>query len=214
MKKNRTPIIIVVLLALGVILLVVKNLDYLVERYQWHKADIATETRHDETLKRYKAGNKLSSTEISQLVAYYYLTSKEDEGIKLLQEIREKQDSYMAYFGLSELYVVKANLEKSVEPHREFISKAYNSLSEGFNKVPDKTLAYFMRAKGYAILGCSEPYMSDIKKSLEESKKVKMVMLADGFYVDQTRFAEAVGNETRQHKDWQGTCLLDEIQKK
>ncbi len=56
--------------------------------------------------------------------------------------------------------------------------------------------------------------MNDIKKALEESKKVKTVMLADGFYVDQTRFAEAVENETKQYKDWHGTCLLDEIQRK
>lgn len=213
MKKNKT-IIIIVFVALVAIVLVVKNLDRFVNWYQWRKSDIGAETRHDETLKKFKTGNKLSSTDISQLVAYYYLTSKEDEGIKLLEEIRAKQDSYMAYFGLSELYVVKANIEKSVEPHREFISKAYNYLSEGFNKVPDKTLAYFMRAKGYAILGCSEPYKDDIKKSLEESKKVKTVMLADGFYVDQTRFAEAVENETKQHKDWQATCLLYEIQRK
>jgi len=214
LKKNKTAIIVALIIAFVAIVLVYKNLDRLVDWYQWRKADIATDTRHNETLKKFKAGNKLSSTEISQLAAYYYLTSKEDEGIKLLQEIREKQDSYMAYFGLSELYVVKASMEKSVEPHREFISKAYNFLSEGFNKVPDKTLAYFMRAKGYAILGCSEPYMADIKKSLEESKKVKTVMLADGFYVDQPRFAEAVENETKQHKDWQATCLLDEIQRK
>jgi len=213
LKKNKT-VIVAVLIAFVAIVLVVKNLDRLVDWYQWRKADIGAQTKHGETLQKFMTGNKLSSTEISQLVAYYYLTSKEDEGIELFQEIRQKQDSYMAYFGLSELYVVKANIEKSVELHREFILKAYNYLSEGFNKVPDKTLAYFMRAKGYAILGCSEPYKDDIKKSLEESKKVKTVMLADGFYVDQTRFAEAVENETKQHKDWQGTCLLDEIRRK
>ncbi len=60
--KKKTVIFIAVLLAVGAILLVVKNLDYLVDRYQWHKADIAAETRHDETLKKFKAENKLSST--------------------------------------------------------------------------------------------------------------------------------------------------------
>ena len=215
MKKKTIIISAVLLLTFGAILLVVKNLDYLVNRYQWHKADIAAETRHDETLKKFKSGQKLSSTEINQLMAYYYLESKEDEGIILLQEILEKQDSYMAYFGLSQLYASKANIMKtSQDARRDFISKSFKYLTEGFNKVPDKALAYYTRGMAYAILGCSEPYLKDLKKALEESKKAKTIMIADGFYVDQIRFAEVIGKDINRHKDWQATCLLDEIQHK
>jgi tetratricopeptide (TPR) repeat protein len=214
MKKKTVLVSAVILLTVLAILLIVKNLDYLVNKYQWHKADIAAETRHDETLKKFKAGQKLSSTEINQLIAYYSLTSKEDEGINLLQEILRKQDSYMAYFGLSQLYAAKAEMKASPDAHRDFISKSFNYLTEGFGKVPDKALAYYTRGTAYAILGCSEPYMNDLKKALEESKKVKTVMLAEGFYVDQIRFAEVIEKDINRHKDWHGTCLLDEIQHK
>jgi tetratricopeptide (TPR) repeat protein len=213
LKKNKT-IIIIALVALVAIALVVKNLDRLVNWYQWRKADIGAETRHDESLKKFKSGQKLSSTEINQLIAYYQVTEKDDEGINLLQEILQKQDSYMAYFGLSELYASKANSKASQNDRRNFISKSFNYLNEGFNKVPDKALAYYTRGTAYAILGCSEPYMSDLKKALEESKKAKTVMLADGFYVDQIRFAEFIEKDMNRHKTWQGNCLLDEIQHK
>jgi hypothetical protein len=214
MKKKTVLVSVIILLTGGAILLLVKNLDYLVNKYQWHKADIAAETRHDETLKKFKAGQALSSTEINQLIAYYSLTSKEDEGINLLQEILQKQDSYMAYFGLSQLYAAKAEKKASPDARRDFISQSFNYLTEGFNKVPDKALAYYTRGTAYAILGCSEPYMNDLKKALDESKKAKTIMLADGFYVDQIRFAEVIEKKMSQQKNWQGTCLLDEIQHK
>ncbi len=67
--KKKTVIIIAVLIALAAIALVIKNLDNLVNWYQWRKADIAAETRHDESLKKFKSGQKLSSTEINQLIA-------------------------------------------------------------------------------------------------------------------------------------------------
>ena len=120
----------------------------------------------------------------------------------------------MAYFGLSQLYAEKASMKTSTDAHRDFISKSFNYLTDGFNKVPDKTLAYYTRGKAYAMLGCSEPYMNDLKKALEESKKNKTIMLADGFYVDQIRFAEVIEKDINRGKDWQGACLLDEIQHK
>ena len=214
MKRKTVIISAVLLLAFGAILLVVKNLDYLVNRYQWHKADVAAETRRDESLEKFKSGQKLSSTEINQLIAYYYLTSKDDEGISLLQEILKKQDSYMAYFGLSQLYASKTSMETSQDARRDFISKSFNYLTEGFSKVPDKALAYYTRGTAYAILGCSKPYLKDMKKALEESKKAKTIMLADGFYVDQIRFAEVIEKDIDRHKNWQRTCLLDEIRLK
>jgi hypothetical protein len=214
LKKNKTVILIAVLFAFVALVIVVKNLDRLINWYQWRKADIGAETRHEETLKKFKSGQKLSSTEINQLIAYYYLTSKEDEGINLLQEILQKQDSYMACFGLSQLYAAKANTSSSSDSRRDSISKSFNYLTEGFNKVPDKTLAYYTRGTAYAILGCSKPYMDDLKKALDESTKQKTIMLADGFCVDQTRFAEVIERDIERHKEWQGTCLLDEIQHK
>ncbi len=214
MKKNKTIIIVVVLLVFLAIVLVVKNLDRFVNWYQWHKADIAADTRHDESLKKFKSGQKLSSTEINQLIAYYQLTSKEDEGINLLQEILQKQDSYMAYFGLSQLYASKANIIKSQVDRRDLVSKSFKYLNEGFGKVPDKALAYYTRGTAYGILGCSELHMNDLKRALDESKKTKTVMLADGIYVDQTRFEEFIEKEMNRLKNWHGTCLLDEIQNK
>jgi tetratricopeptide (TPR) repeat protein len=214
MKKKTVIISSILFLIFGAILLFVKNLDYLVKKYEWHKADIQAEKRHNESLKKFKTGQKLTSDEIGQLVVYYYFTSKEDEGIKLLQEILQRQDSYVTYFGLSELYAFKANMKAAPDAHRDFISKSFSYLTEGFNKVPDKALAYYTRGKAYAILGCSEPYMNDLKQSLEESKKAKTIMLEDGVYVDQIRFAEVIEKDISHHKNWQGTCFLDEIQQR
>jgi hypothetical protein len=211
--KKKTIIIISVLLISAVVLLVVKNVDYLVNKYEWHRSDIKAETSYDESIKKFKAGQKLTTSEISQLIAYFNLSSKEDEGINFLKEILQRQDSYIAYFGLSQLYAAKARMKSTPEAHLDSISNSSNYLSEGFKKVPDKALAYYTRGFAYAFLGCSDLYMTDLKKAIEESINTKTVMIDDGIYVDQAKFAESVQKRMNQKRNY-GPCLLDEMQKK
>ena len=213
MEKRTAVIFIAVLLTFGAVMLVVKNLDFLVKKYDWKKAELTAETNHVESIRKFKSGQKISSDEINQLVVYYSLKSKEDEGINLLKEIIQRQDSYVAYFGVSQLYAAKARMKSSPKAHLDFISNSSIYLSQGFDRVPDKALAYFTRGNIYSTLGCSEMYINDLKKAIEESKNAKIVLIDDGVYVDRARFVEFVQKTMNRERN-RGPCLLDEIQRK
>jgi len=214
MKKRSILISIIILIVFGAILLTIKNFDLIVEKYEWHKVDKMAEKEHAQLMEKFKAGQQLTSSEIGRIVTYCNLNSKYDEGIGVLQEILKQQDAYMAYFGLSELIAEKAKTTGPVDIRRSLISKSLSYLKQGFNKVPDKAHAYFMRGNAYAYLGCLDIAIDDLNRSLVESKKTKTTMLSDGVYVDQKRFAQVVEKNITEFKKVQNVCLLDEIQQK
>lgn len=81
---------------------------------------------------------------------------------------------------------------------------------EGFRKVPEKPLAYYMRGVAYGLLGCTEKSVEDFKRAIEESKASKIIMLGDGAYVDRERFVSMVERNIATYKNFRGDCLLEE----
>lgn len=211
-KKKTIIISVSILLLFVAILLVIKNFDSVVNRYEWHKVDKMAEKEHAELIGKVKAGQQLTSSEIGRIATYYYLNSKYDEGISVLQEVLKRQDAYMAYFELSGLHAEKAKMNEPADVKSSLVAKSRDYLVQGFEKVPDKALAFYMRGKAYALLGCFDMSISDLNRAIEVSKKTKTTMLTDGVYVDQKRFAEVVEKDIAEFKKGHNACLLDSIQ--
>ena len=132
MKKRTIIVSIIILLLFVAILLVIKNFDSVVSRYERHKVDNMAEKEHAELIGKVKAGQQLTSSEIGRIATYYYLSSKYDEGISILQEVLKRQDAYMAYFQLSGLYAEKAKMNEPAEVKSSLVTKARDNLSPGF----------------------------------------------------------------------------------
>ncbi len=212
MKKRTIIVGASILLIFFVIWLLIKKFDYVSNQYQLHKVDNMAEKEHSGLIAKFKAGQQLTSSEIGRIATYYYLNLKYDEGIGIMQEILKRQDAYMAYFQLSGFYAEKAKMNEPADIKRSLISKSRDYLVQGFEKVPDKALAFYMRGKAYALLGCLDMSISDLNRAVEESKKAKTTMLTDGVYVDQKRFAEVVEKDIAEFKKGQNACLLNDIQ--
>lgn len=212
MQKKTIIAVAIILLLFVAILLVVKNFYSVVNRYERQKVDNMADKEHAELIGKLKAGKQLTSSEIDRIATYYYLSSKYDEGISILQEILKRQDGYMAYFQLSGFYAEKAKMNQPADVKSSLVVKSRDYLAQGFERVPDKAHAFYMRGKAYALLGCLDMAISDLNKAVEESKKAKTTMLTDGVYVDQKRFAEVVEKDIAEIKKGQSACLLDSVQ--
>jgi len=210
-KKKTIIVSAIILLLVVAILLLIKNPGYVFDRYERQKVDKMAEKEHAELIGKVKAGQQLTSSEIGRIATYYYLSSKYDEGISILQEVLRRQDAYMAYFQLSGLYAEKAKMNEPADVKSSLVAKSRDYLAQGFEKVPDKALAFYMRGKAYALLGCLDMSINDLNQAVEESKKAKTTMLTDGVYVDQKKFAEVVEKDIAEFKKGHSACLLDSI---
>jgi tetratricopeptide (TPR) repeat protein len=210
-NMKRTVIFIAALLILGIVVfVVVVNKKSNLSGFGSYDAGTDAEKRHTELLNKFQQGHDLTSREVNILTAYYISSSKYDEGITVLEKIAKKQDGYMTYYGLSVLYGSKAKLKK-VEREDELIKRAHFYLKKGFTAAPEKPLAYYSRGQTFAILGCFEMAIDDLRHAIEESKKTKIIMLEEGISVDQQKFTAFVEKEIARLKNFRSDCLLKEI---
>lgn len=211
---KRTVIFIATLLILGIVaFVVVVNNKSDLSGFRSYDAGKDAEKKHTELLNRFQEGRDLTSREVNILTAYYISSAKYDEGITVLEKIAQKQDGYMTYYGLSALYGSKAKLRK-VEREDELIKRARFYLNKGFTAAPEKPLAYYSRGQTFAMLGCFEMAIDDLRQAIEESKKYKIIMLEAGISVDQQKFIAFVDKEIARLKNFRSDCLLTNTENK
>ena len=208
--KRRVTLVIIILVVVGALILIIEEREYLFEKYEWHRVGERAEKRYKELMGKFRKNEKLSSTEIGEIAAYFQLTGRYDEGINVLKEIQKAHDDYGAFLSLSGLYAYKARTLSGSDERKKLVSMSYNNMMEGFRKVPEKPLAYYMRGVAYGLLGCTEKSVEDFKRAIEESKASKIIMLGDGAYVDRERFVSMVERNIATYKNFRGDCLLEE----
>jgi len=164
-------------------------------------------------LNKLQQGHDLKPREVNILTAYYISSSKYDDGITVLEGIAKKQNGYMTYYGLSALYASKAKLKKYAKDDT-LIKRAYNYLNKGFAAAPEKHLAYYSRGQTYAILGCFEMAIDDLRRAIEESRETKIIRLEEGISVDQQKFTAFIEKEIARLKNFRSDCLLKDIENK
>ncbi|MGZ3568143.1 MAG: hypothetical protein ACXU9W_05055 [Thermodesulfobacteriota bacterium] len=211
MKKRRVALVIMILIAVGGALsLLIKYREYLFEKYEWHRVGQRAEKRYKELFGKFSKHEKLSSMEVGEIATYFQLKGRYDEGINILKEIQKAQDDYPAFFSLSGLYAYKARTLSPSDERKRLVSMFYNNMMEGFRKIPERPLAYYMRGVAYGVLGCTEKSVEDFNRAIEDSKASKIVMSGDGAYVDRERFVSIVERDIATYKNFTGDCLLEE----
>jgi hypothetical protein len=212
MKKKIIILSVVFSVLLVIIIIIAKNFDSLVEEYHWHKVDTQARQINIELLDKIKSGKQLTASEIDRITIYYHLTSNNDEGIRVLNDLLQHQDHYMIYLGLFQLSAEEAIIHDSwpLDMRRSRIQKSLRYLALWFKKVPDKALAYYTRSQSYAHLGCKKMALSDMESAIQESKKMKVVMISDGVYIDQNKFTAAVNKDFAEVRKIKGPCLVIE----
>jgi tetratricopeptide (TPR) repeat protein len=210
-KERKVIFAIIALVITGAFVFIIKNREYFLEKYEWYKAEGRAEKRYKELMGKVEKKEKLSSMEIGEVAAYFQLAAKYDEGIRVLEGIKKQQDDYDVYFSLSGLHAYKARTIRSVDERKELALISRDYMMEGFRRVPEKPLAYYLRGKAYGVLGCVEMSVEDFTKAIEESKAVSPVLLGDGLYVDRERFISMVQRDIDNYKKFTGDCLLQPV---
>jgi tetratricopeptide (TPR) repeat protein len=209
MRDRRVVLGIIILSVVILVVLIIKNPGFLTGKYEWYKAEKISEKRQKEIMEKFDKNKKLNSVEIGEIAAYFLLKQKYDEGIKKLKDIQSRQDNYAVYFNLSAMYAYKAMTLGPSDEKIRLVSISHDYLMKGFTKVPDKSLAYYLRGKAYGVLGCSEMAVEDFHKAIEESKAFKIILLGDDLYVARQKFVEIVEEDIVNYKQFKGNCLIE-----
>jgi len=208
MNRRKFMFGIIGLVIAGGLVLIAINIDHFLEKYEWHKAEKRAEKRYKELMAKFEKNAKLSPMEIGEIAGYFQITSKYDEGIRVLENIRKYSDNYDVYFSLSGLYGYKARTIHLPDEKEKLASISYGYMMEGFRKVPEKPFAYYLRGMAYGVLGCTEKSVEDFNKAIEESKRADKIMFGEGIYIDRQRFVAIVERDIKSYKEVRSNCLL------
>lgn len=204
---------IIILIISGMGLFVIKNSEYIFKKYKWYRVEKEAEKRYKELIEKSKSNQILTSDELNQIAVYYNLASKYDEGIKFLEQLKDSEDykieKYLIYFKLSGFYTAKAKEAPKIQERQMMIRKADEYLNIGFSNTPEKALSYYLRAKGYEMMGCMKKAKADLQEAINIAKSKDTIFFEEGIYLDRKRFIQFVGADLDRVKILKDDCILE-----
>ncbi len=155
---------------------------------------------------------KLSSDEIANLGGILLWNEEYDKGIEIFEKFKDlevyENERYEIHFELSVFYTQKAKGVTERQERQQLIKKAEEYLMLGFSATPERALAYNLRAKAYAVMGCMKKAKSDIREAINIAKTKEIILWDDGMYLSKERFIEFVTKDLESFERFEDNCML------
>lgn len=157
-------------------------------------------------------GIKLTSSEINNISGIFLWGQKYDRGIETLERLKDsenyKNEKYLIYFNLSIFYTKKAKKTTKPQERRSQAEKAEEYLTFGFSNTPEKALAHYLRAKGYAVMGCIEKCNADLQETINIAATKDIIFFEDEIYLTKDKFIQIVESDLNRFKTLKDDCIL------
>jgi len=175
--------------------------------------DIESENKKikQKLLTKIKKEIKLSTEEINNLVGILVWEGNYDEGIKILETLKDSekylQDRYTIYFALAVLYAEKLKDKPNIRNQQNIVKKVRRYLSLGFKFTPKIILAYYLRGKVYASIGCKNNAIKDLNVAISKAKEKEIIYLGEGIYLERNKFIKFMQKEIERIQKIKEECI-------